>query len=146
PRRVEHPQRLRDAHRVVRADAEQQRVHPDHPVTARPVQPHPRPSPHHPRLPPRPARPEAPLTSLPTRRATRMTRRAAPNPSPQERPGNAQPYQTMNSLPDGPDARVTYTVKEILLRMEANADERHRDLRKRIDDIHKRVDELEAER
>ena len=52
----------------------------------------------------------------------------------------------MNSLPDGPDARVTYTVKEILLRMEANADERHRDLRKRIDDIHKRVDELEAER
>lgn len=52
----------------------------------------------------------------------------------------------MNQLPDGPDARVTYTVKEILLRMEANADERHRDLRKRIDHLHSRVDELEAER
>lgn len=52
----------------------------------------------------------------------------------------------MNHLPDGPDARVSYTVKEILLRMEANADERHRDLRKRLDDLHNRVDELESER
>ena len=52
----------------------------------------------------------------------------------------------MNHLPDGDDAFVRYSVKEILRRMEENADERHRDLRRKLDDLHQRVDDLEAER